>query len=129
MKQRRTKGIILVALTAGISVLSSSAEARPATSPSQTGSGREQSQNAGETAGTPASGEKPEEPSKVPLAFQKGRFTAPLVLGAAFAGDRDYLIAGGGLGYDVIDGLEVGTSSPRGHAPRASQNATAANKR
>lgn len=108
MNRRCTKGIILAALTAGISLRSNSAEARPEGSPSPTGSAREHAQNAGETGAATPSGEKPEEPSKVPLAFQKGRFTAPLVLGAAFAGDRDYLIAGGGLGYYVIDGLEVG---------------------
>jgi hypothetical protein len=44
----------------------------------------------------------------VPFPFRQGRVTVPLTLGTAFAGDRDYLITGVGVGYYVVDGLEIG---------------------
>jgi hypothetical protein len=40
--------------------------------------------------------------------FSKGSPSLTLTLGSAWIGSNDYLIMGAGLGYYVIDGLEVG---------------------
>lgn len=40
--------------------------------------------------------------------FSKGSIGLSVLLGSAFVGDSEYLILGAGLGYFLVDGLEVG---------------------
>jgi hypothetical protein len=47
-------------------------------------------------------------PRRDQLPFLKGAKTVTLTLGSAFIGSNDYFILGLGLGYYVIDGLELG---------------------
>jgi hypothetical protein len=54
---------------------------------------------------------EPRTAPKNPGPFDRGRITLSFMLGTAFGGDSNYLILGAGVGYYLVQGLEVALDS------------------